>query len=118
MKRNLLDDYYYTIANILKDYVPTIPELKITNAKTYMGKINFIDGEFKTISLSKWNLYVSDWLIDQEDIAEIIDTICHEFAHMYYWEHSKDHEEATETMKRVVNSELKLRELQMMLEMA
>jgi hypothetical protein len=81
----MLTAYYYTCVDILKDHLPTIPELKLTNAKGYDGKIKYENGEY-TVYLSKFNLFVSDFHINQEDINEIVDTICHEFAHMFFWE--------------------------------
>jgi predicted SprT family Zn-dependent metalloprotease len=48
---------------------------------------------------------------DEEDIHELIDTICHELAHTLYWEHGEEHTEITELFTRIVENTLKIREL-------
>lgn len=109
---NILTAYYYISAHYLKEYLPCIPELKLTDAKTYYGKIYIRDNEYKTIALSKWNLDCgpAKWW-DNEDFEELIDTICHEFAHMYYWEHGENHAKIKEAFKVIVKSELNYRHL-------
>ncbi len=110
---NILTTYYYISAQYLKEYLPCIPELKITNAKTYYGKIYVSNGEYKAIALSKWNLDCGpiEWW-DDEDFDELIDTICHEFAHMFFWKHGEDHSKLTESFKTVVKSNLKIHSLE------
>lgn len=94
-KQNILTDYYYKCAVLLKEYLVTIPELKLTNAKSYFGQIEYNGETFTTIRLSKWNLVGPEWILDDVDIIAIIETICHEFAHMNDWEHSEAHQEIT-----------------------
>lgn len=109
MRMNMLTVYYYKSAHILKEYLPCIPELKLTNAKTYCGRIYKSGGRFRAIALSKWNLDcgpISWW--DKEDIEELIDTIAHEFAHMTFWEHGERHSELTNAYKEVILSQLEI----------
>lgn len=95
MKMNILTAYYNKSYEYLEKYLPYKPELKLTNAKKYDGKISIRSGKVVSISLSKFNLYVNPAWMDNEDLEEIIDTICHEFAHFYFWKHSKENEELT-----------------------
>lgn len=82
---------------ILKYYVSQDIPAVITNAKTYYGKIHIHNDEPVKISLSKFNLYVSDW--EDDDIKESIDTVCHEFAHICVHEHNEYHEQLTNLYK-------------------
>jgi len=111
MNTSVLTDYYYICADILKDYLPCIPKLKLTNAKGYYGQIQYDGNNEFTIRLSKWNLDCGKrkyW--DDEDIDELIDTICHEFAHILYWKHGTKHTDTTNQMRNFVNSTLKILE--------
>jgi predicted SprT family Zn-dependent metalloprotease len=108
---NILTAYYHISYDILKEHLPFKPELKLTNAKGYYGKIIMENGNAEII-LSKWNLEVSEYLIEEEDIDEIIETICHEFAHMFFICHDEDHAELTNAFKTVVSSQLKIRRLE------
>ena len=108
---NILKAYYEVAYELLKEHLPVKPELILSNAKGYDGKIVLGNGKV-IIKLSKWNLEVSDWLIDEEDINEIVDTICHEFAHMFFWNHDDDHKGLTNAFKSYVLSELKIRFLE------
>lgn len=114
---NILTAYYYASAECLREYLPCIPVLKLTNAKTYYGKIYEENGEFKAIALSKWNLDCGpiNWW-DKEDIDELIDTICHEFAHMLCWGHGDEHTKITKEFVNIVKARLKIRELENRLE--
>lgn len=98
--------YYYKCADILKDYLPYIPQIQLTNAKGYMGQI-VKKSDTIVIRLSKWNLDCGRFW-EQEDIIELIDTICHEFAHMFFWEHGEDHTKMTKAMKQCCLSQLKI----------
>lgn len=69
---NILTAYYRISAYYLKDHLPCIPTLKLTNAKSYL---------------------------------------CHEFAHMLFWEHGDNHTEVTELFKTVVINKLQMREI-------
>ncbi len=103
---NVLKTYYYISAQYLKECLPYIPELKITNAKTYYGKIYVSNGKY-IIALSKWNLDCGriEWW-DNEDFDLLIETICHEFAHMFFWNHGEDHSRLTEDFKTLVKLSL------------
>lgn len=110
---NILTTYYYVSAGYLKEYLPCIPKLKLSNAKGYYGQIEHNGNNEFTIRLSKWNLDCGPihWW-DEEDINELIDTICHEFAHLLFWEHGENHTKATKEFTKVVKSSLKIRELE------
>jgi hypothetical protein len=103
--------YYAAAAYILRKHMPYIPKLKLTNAKKYYGQIWHTETGYR-VDLSSWNLAVNSNLIDRDDIGEIIDTICHEFAHMTHWEHGKDHDELTAAYQRYVQAELEVRLLE------
>lgn len=75
--------------------------MKLSNAKSYFGKIEVSEDDM-VIRLSKWNLDAGKWA-EQEDIDEIIDTICHEFAHIYCWEHDAAHKAMTNAFVDIVN---------------
>ncbi|MCT4584093.1 MAG: hypothetical protein N4A54_04125 [Peptostreptococcaceae bacterium] len=109
---HIITAYYYACADYLKEYLPCIPKLKLTNAKTYYGRIYIKNGEFESIALSKWNLDCgrSEWW-DKEDIDILIETICHEFAHMSIWEHGKDHDELTRLFIILAKSRIELQAL-------
>lgn len=117
MNMNMLTAYYIISTDILKEHLPTIPELKLTNAKGYYGKIHRENGKVKYIALSKYNLDCGriDWWED-EDIDDLINTICHELAHMLFWDHSTEHTETTKAMFDMVKSELEIRRLNKQLE--
>lgn len=113
---NILTAYYHVSYDILKEYLPYKPELKLTNAKSYYGRIYYNRGENGTIHLSKFNLYVRPEWIEEEDIEEIIDTICHEFAHIHFRRgHSEDHQKLTLIFKEMVIENLKLRKINRLL---
>lgn len=109
---NILTAYYYASYSYLKDYIEELPELKLTNAKTYYGRIYKKSGEITAIALSKHNLEVSPALIEQDDIELIVETICHEFAHISHWEHSEEHEELTQAYKNLVLLNIRLDSLE------
>ena len=109
---NILRKYYKICAEILKEELPLVPPMKLTNAKSYRGQITKTIKTFDdktesyeiTIQLSKFNLYASDFCIRDEDIEQIIKTICHEFAHLTQWNHSWEHDYLIQKyMRRVVN---------------
>jgi len=114
----LLRAYYKTCCYILRQHIPTMPELKITESKKYRGQIEKRQNEFKCIRLSKHYLLNDDKFgIDEEEREEIIEVICHELAHMLFWDHSEDHTEATKLFKTVVKSELTIRSIESLLAM-
>jgi hypothetical protein len=102
---NIMKKYYHDACCILKDFLPFIPELQLTNAKTYCGRIELRNGK-QIIRLSKWNHVDALWLMDDEDHIEIIDTICHELAHTIEMKHCKWHDEVTQAFKKVVVNRL------------
>ena len=76
--RGFMKKVYYKCGEILKkgEYIDVIPDLKLTNAKSYYGKIRrdfFIneDGEeevvYEFIALSRFNLYVDPSLYKDEE---------------------------------------------------
>lgn len=96
---NIIKKYYIYISEILKEDLPFIPKLEITYAKGYYGRYV---GSKKIIRVSTWNHIDSEWLMDEEDRLEIIDTICHELAHIFCNGHENDHYELNEKMKKQV----------------
>ncbi|MCT4606653.1 MAG: hypothetical protein N4A64_11220 [Marinisporobacter sp.] len=107
---NILRAYYIVAGEILEKhgFISYVPQLKLTNAKSYYGKIHReIDGYFSSISLSKHNLDAGAW-IDEEDIHDILDTISHEFAHMDFWEHDEKHSKLTRLYYDLIKCEIKL----------
>jgi hypothetical protein len=112
-KKNVLKFYYDYCYEVLKNClgIKYKPELKLTYAKGYDGQIKRVKYKhnneyvYVSISLSRFNLYVSDWLIEECDIMDIIDTICHELAHIRVWEHGDAHNELTDRYKAYVHAE-------------
>lgn len=92
-----LIDYYGRITEILKYFLPHIPSMQVTNAKTYYGSYWRKDNR-SSIALSALRLLP----VDHE---ELIDTICHELAHTIFPNHSQMHEVATKHFVSVVNKE-------------
>lgn len=45
---------------------------------------------------------INNW--SQNDIDDLIDTVCHEIAHFYYWKHNSAHKELTEEYKDIVKN--------------
>lgn len=90
-----LIDYYYKAARILRDRLPDIPALQLTEGKTYYGSYRKKDG-VSSISLS----IKTCWPIDHD---ELIDTISHELAHSIFYEHGKPHETVTNHFVNILN---------------
>lgn len=106
---NIIRVIYNQVSEILKDSVKAVPKLEITNAKTYFGSISFDGMKFNKICISKYELdcyNINSW--KQSDFDEMIDTICHEFAHEYTWTHGKKHARLTEEFKAMVNQTVTL----------
>lgn len=114
--RGFIKKVYYKCGEILEngDFIPYIPCLKLNYAKTYFGKINKakymrvdtkeIYEKFNYIALSRFNLDMCDGWWSNEDYDELLDTICHEFAHMLAWEHGKRHTNITEIFIKEVKN--------------
>lgn len=111
---NYMEAYYYKSAEILKEHLPCIPKLQLTYGKSYYGRIQ-VSTDNIIIRLSRHNLFVSEWLRDQEDIDELLDTICHEFAHLLFWNHDEDHKETTQLFLTLVKSNLEIERLKYLL---
>ena len=84
-----LRDIYYDTCNIITDYIPIF---KIGRNATEFGNIQTYDDVDYTIRLS-------DCLFDIPDshiyYMYIVKTVCHEIAHLQYWNHNKEHEDLT-----------------------
>jgi signal recognition particle GTPase len=113
---HILTKIYNDCYNVLKLSEP-MPKPEITGARAYFGKCfrSKDDGKnnYLKIKLSK-NLLD---LLDLETIyIKAIDTICHEFAHMYIWEHNKNHELLTKFYREkclsILNKEKYLNDIQ------
>jgi hypothetical protein len=107
---NIITKYYNYACYLLKDILPYIPVLKLTNAKRYCGQLD-TRGNYPIIRISKWNHVDALWLMDIQDRDEIIDTICHELAHTIVSGHNERHERATKLFMTIVLNNLKLLEL-------
>lgn len=103
---NIIRKYANISIKILGQYLPIIPIIKLTNAKKYCGRCHTITIDEKivqaTIKISKFNHINHLWLMDVADHIEIIDTICHELAHLHIMEHGKGHAQITEIFKEEV----------------
>lgn len=108
---NIMTKYYRMACYLLKDFLPCVPELKLTNAKSYMGQCDK-RGAYPVIRISRWNHVDSEWLADKEDLVEIIDTICHELAHLISMRHDELHKRATKAFKTIVLTKLEIMELE------
>lgn len=100
---HILREYYNLCAEILKEDLTLVPPMFISNAKTYNGQIEMIGNRIDCIKLSKYNLG-SGFALEDEDVEQIVETICHEFAHITIWNHSIEHSNLTRKyIKKVVN---------------
>lgn len=99
MKYQILITYYNKIAEILKDRLPFIPALQLSNAKTYYGSY-WKKGDRSSITLSTKTCYPVDH-------DELVDTVCHELAHAIFCNHGKSHTTTTEHFVNIVNENLK-----------
>jgi hypothetical protein len=98
-----LIDYYYRAAEILRDRLPYAPPaLFLTQGTTYYGAA-YSDrrtGRIRAISLSEKRC----WPIDHD---ELINTICHEIAHMFCFDHTRQHQVITDHFTTIVNENWK-----------
>jgi predicted SprT family Zn-dependent metalloprotease len=109
---NLMKKYAIYAIAILQDCMPNkiIPKVEITQAKSYAGRcvvkrISYKNMMVKaTIRLSSFNHMDVPSLMSYEDHIEIIDTICHELAHVVVMPHCKEHSELTEDFKSLIIS--------------
>jgi len=105
---NIMKKYCYYAIEILKDWLPIRPEVQITEAKTYAGRciverIKYQNRIVKaTIRLSSYCHMDVLQLMSYEDHINIIDTICHELAHLRIMKHCKQHTEMTELFKELI----------------
>jgi predicted SprT family Zn-dependent metalloprotease len=105
---NLMRKYAIYAIAILKDCLPVIPEVQITEAKKYAGRcivkrIKYQNRIVKaTIRLSSFNHMDVPCLMSYEDHIEIIDTIAHELAHIFIISHCKEHTELTNDFKNLI----------------
>lgn len=100
---HILREYYNLCAEILKEDLVLVPPMFISNAKTYNGQIEKTGDTIDCIKLSKYNLG-SGFAFEDEDVEQMVETICHEFAHMIEWNHSPKHSNLTRKyIKKVVN---------------
>lgn len=66
------------------------------------------------MDVSFWNILNPFW--DYDDfLIEITDTICHELAHMIFWEHGEEHTELTNAIKEYISTNLKVYKLELKL---
>lgn len=101
MKYQELIDYYNRIAEILRDRLPFVPGLQLSNAKTYYGSY-WRKEDRSTLTLS----YITCYPINHE---ELIDIITHELAHLYHYEHGRQHDVVKEHFKEIVNRRWNIR---------
>ena len=111
-KQTYLQDYYNYCYDCLKIYLPKKPLLRVTNARSYMGQLetrNYpaINLKAYCIKLSKFRLYVNESLRDASDDEDVINTICHELAHMVYNDHGQQHKDLTLKFEDIVLENLK-----------
>lgn len=105
---------YKMITETLKrmELINVIPVLKWTAKNTVYGYLRVdktIDKETKTITKKEYTIYINKNIVPQrfkdidgriEDIMELIDTICHELAHMTVESHGVTHERLTKIYQR------------------
>jgi predicted SprT family Zn-dependent metalloprotease len=109
---NIMKKYAIYAIAILQDCLPNkiVPEIQITQAKTYAGRcvvkrIGYKNTMVKAvIRLSSYNHMDVPCLMDYNDHIEIIDTIAHELAHVVVMPHCKEHSEVTQDFKELVIS--------------
>lgn len=111
---------YKMITETLKkmELINVIPVLKWTAKKSVYGYIRVdktINKETKTITKKEYTIYINKNIVPQRfkdmdgrigDIMELIDTICHELAHMSIESHGVSHEKLTKTYKYAFYTEM------------
>lgn len=115
MRKTLIPTYLYKmITETLKqkELINVIPILKWTTKNSVYGYIRVdktINKETKTITKKEYTIYINKNIVPQrfkdidgriEDIMELIDTICHELAHMSIENHGLSHERLTKIYKK------------------
>jgi len=106
-KQTELRGYYNLLADILK--LPYVPELIITEVEAYIGKSYRTNRVIKQIELSAYHLWSGNYATRarKEVTEELIETICHEFAHIKYFEHGKAHTDLTQNYIVIINKKFK-----------
>jgi hypothetical protein len=105
---NIMRKYAIYAIEILKDCLPIIPVVQITEAKTYAGRciVEKIKSQNRivkaTIRLSSYCHMDVPCLMTYEDHLDIIDTIAHELAHVFIISHCKEHTELTNDFKNLI----------------
>lgn len=84
-----LIDYYFKAAFILKDKLPTIPCVWLSDATSYYGSAYRKNGKVHSIALS----VKTCWPIKHE---ELLNTLAHELAHVVCFDHCEEHTNLTE----------------------
>ena len=111
---------YKMITETLKkmELINVIPVLKWTAKKSVYGYIRVdktINKETKTTTKKEYTIYINKNIIPQRfkdmdgrinDITELIDTICHELAHMDIESHGVNHEKLTKLYKYAFYTEI------------
>ena len=89
------------ITDWLNTWLSHKPELTVTNAKTYIGKIWAIEHEGKPLIDTEHpcRIFLSQYNARALGELELVDTICHELAHIEHWEHTEEHKELTKTYR-------------------
>jgi hypothetical protein len=98
--KNVIIEYWYKFCSetlYYYDLIDTIPDLQITKVKSYAGKISKRGGTFTKIR-------INDTSYDIFNHESLINTICHEFAHMNpeCWNHDEEHSKLTEDYFRLI----------------
>lgn len=105
---------YKMITETLKqiELINVIPVLKWTAKNTVYGYLRVdktINKETKTITKKEYTIYINKNIVPQrfkdidgriDDIMELIDTICHELAHMTVESHGVTHARLTKIYQR------------------
>ena len=121
MRKTLIPTYLYKmITETLKqkELINVIPILKWTAKNSAYGYIRVdktINKETKTIIKKEYTIYINKNIVPQrfkdidgriEDMMELIDTICHELAHMTVENHGVTHERLTKIYKKTFYKEI------------
>ena len=101
-RRGLLQYYYREVTKALDEFLPYIPVLQLTYAMGYRGRTySYNRGEVcYKIALSRVRLDMGR-NYTKKDIERIVEVICHELAHIFYWEHGEDHKRLTDSFFRL-----------------
>lgn len=88
-----IENNYNRITELLKTELDVIPELRIVTGRSWFGLIE--KTTFRYTDAVKWRISVNREKYNHYGRTGIIETICHELAHITHMNHSVNHSRLT-----------------------